>query len=291
MSNNNQTKTTKRVVKKSVAPSKSVTNVSYKPVSSIYESNDYNKFKFILGNRGLDPRNLMVIENSIKKNGYILNPIKVNKNFEVIDGQHRLYVLKKLNLPVHYFIDENAILRDVQTHNTSVKWTRKDFLKSYVDLKQPEYIKFNEFWAKYKDIGFSNCLKLATGLHDVNKRSKFVSVEKVDGEEVKVIKNFRNKAFEEGEFKFKDYERAEALAKQLNSLNSTFPIKDLSFVGAFLRCSNNPNFDFKRFYNQLKIKGVDNPNLKRNVDSWVKEMQNIYNFKKPLNKRVMLEKI
>jgi hypothetical protein len=294
MANNKQQKeTTKRVVVKKTTVSKVSDNTQtvYKPISSIYETNNYSKFKHILGNRVLDPRNLMVIENSVQRNGYILNPIKVNKDFEIIDGQHRFHVLRKLGMPVHYYVDENAVLKDVQTHNTSVKWSRKDFLRSYVELGSPEYVKFNKFYSDFKDIGFMNCLKLASGTHDVNRKKTYKSTDIVDGVEVKTVKHYRGKAFEEGSFKFKDYEKATVIAKQLNSLTNIFPIKEISFVGAYIRCVNNPNFDFKRFYEQLKIRPVENVNSRRNVDGWVKEVQTIYNYMKRPNQRVMLERI
>jgi hypothetical protein len=292
MANNQQKETTKKVVKKTTT-SKLVNTKpnNTNPISSIYETKDYSKFKHILGNRVLDPRNLMVIENSVQKNGYILNPIKVNKDFEIIDGQHRFHVLRKMGMPIHYYVDDNAVLKDVQTHNTSVKWSRKDFLRSYVELGSSEYVKFNKFYSDFKDIGFMNCLKLASGAHDINGKKIYKTTTVVDGIEVSKTKQYRGKEFEEGEFKFKDYERATAIAKQLNSLTNIFPIKEVSFVGAFIRCSNNPKFEFKRFYDQLKIRPVENPNSKRNVDGWVKELQTIYNYMKRPNQRIILERI
>ena len=67
--------------------------------SDIYITADYGKFKKLPGNR--DVKGTQKIIDSIETVGYVLSPILVNENMEVIDGQNRLDALRALKLPVH----------------------------------------------------------------------------------------------------------------------------------------------------------------------------------------------
>jgi hypothetical protein len=258
----------------------------FSKVGEIYVTHDYSKFKDLLGNRCVNPRNLLTIENSIIENGYILNPIKVNSKFEIIDGQHRFNVLKKMNMPIHFYIDENAQLKDVQTHNRMSPWKKFDYLKSFVDLGGEEYIKFDNFYKEYKDLGLNNCISIAK-LTNPSTR----------GESMKSLKNnnkirVRRADFIDGNFKFTDYDVSVNLAKKIKSLSSKIKkYNDTSFITAFIKCSENPKFDFKRFYEQLDIKPVEYPNAKKRVGDWIKEIQTIYNYNRKPSQRVMLERI
>lgn len=101
----------------------------------IYVTTNYDIFKVMKGNRAVDQSNLRKIESSIKEVGCRLVPIQVNDNMEVVDGQHRLTVLKSLGLPVYFNFDRSATLDDVQSLNvSSKKWAIKDFIKSYAEV-------------------------------------------------------------------------------------------------------------------------------------------------------------
>jgi len=66
-------------------------NEIMKNVRVQYTTN-YSKFKKIHTNRDLKPGILNKIEKSMVENGLMLDPIKVNEDWEVVDGQHRLHV-------------------------------------------------------------------------------------------------------------------------------------------------------------------------------------------------------
>ena len=117
----------------------------------ILETSDYSIFQKHSSNRNIDKSNLNKIINSIKaRNLLYLRPIIVNKNFEIIDGQHRLEAAKYLELPVFYQIQPEAVDEDIILLNDNMKrWTIDDYLNYYLSKGNIEYTKLNEFIKKY----------------------------------------------------------------------------------------------------------------------------------------------
>ncbi|WP_105264188.1 ParB N-terminal domain-containing protein, partial [Streptococcus suis] len=73
-------------------------------------------------------------------------PILVNDKLQVIDGQHRLYYLKKHRKPVRYIIDPTADFKTVISMNTSaVNWGLRDYVYSYSLEGDTEFIKLMNF--------------------------------------------------------------------------------------------------------------------------------------------------
>ena len=127
---------------------------------SIYQTKDYSKFKSLMGNRILNPRNIKKIKLAIEKKQLVC-PICVNEKYEIIDGQHRFEVCKDLNIPLHYYVAKGYGLNEVQILNDNQSnWTAKDYLDSYCERQFPEYLKMREFLSKFKGIGMSNAIMI-----------------------------------------------------------------------------------------------------------------------------------
>jgi ParB-like chromosome segregation protein Spo0J len=61
-----------------------------KVVDKIIESNDLDQFKFFDNNRNIFTPQVAKLVESMRQNGFLrTNPITVNKDKYVIDGQHR----------------------------------------------------------------------------------------------------------------------------------------------------------------------------------------------------------
>lgn len=116
-------------------------------------------------------------------------PIIVNGNFEVIDGQHRLYYLQKNGKPVKYIIDPDADFGTIISMNTSAKnWSLQDFIIAYANKGVSTFIELNNFIATHpllsvntivvagssRRIGtFSNVLKkLKDGQYDFSNKQQ-----------------------------------------------------------------------------------------------------------------------
>lgn len=111
-----------------------------KAIGKIYVTSDYEKFKKLEGNR--DVKGTKKIIASINKVGYVLSPILVNENFEVVDGQNRLEALKKLELEVPYIIQEGIGLEECRNLNIGQSnWNTKQFIESYAESGNDSYVR------------------------------------------------------------------------------------------------------------------------------------------------------
>lgn len=111
---------------------------------------NYDMFVFRDDNRSsIDKYHLKRVIESIQKNNLLqFRPIVVNKNMEVLDGQHRLLAAKSLNLEIYYQIQESFDVKDIVSMNLTKSWTNGDYLNFYVKNNYPEYIKLNDFTNK-----------------------------------------------------------------------------------------------------------------------------------------------
>ena len=124
--------------------------MSKKVAASVFMETDYTVFKHLLGNRAVTPARKTTIRNSIEKVGYVLNPIVVNKNMEVIDGQGRLAVLEELGLPVFYVVDENAGIDECVSMNIGqTNWKLIDYVEQYAAYGNINYIRFLDLYKSY----------------------------------------------------------------------------------------------------------------------------------------------
>ncbi len=113
---------------------------------------EYGKFKKMQGNRPLVERNVLNLMGSILSRNLLKNhPILVNKNFEVVDGQHRLEAAKRLNEIVYYEIVEEGDLTTVSLLNTAtLKWGNKDYIERYCADNRPAYMQMKYLIDHYK---------------------------------------------------------------------------------------------------------------------------------------------
>lgn len=114
--------------------------------SLIFKSQKYDALKTLTGNRELNKANLKKLEESIVEYGYRESqPITINKNAEIINGQHRNHICKKLNLPIFFNFEDcetNSLDVTVKMNISQKNWGILDFIKSHADLKNENYINF-----------------------------------------------------------------------------------------------------------------------------------------------------
>lgn len=106
----------------------------------IYETDNYDIFKGMEGNRPVKDGRVNKIVESINKVGYVLSPILVNEKYEVIDGQGRLAALERLKLPVHYMIQEGIGIEECRQMNIhQSNWKNYDYVCSYAVRGNEDY--------------------------------------------------------------------------------------------------------------------------------------------------------
>ncbi len=121
----------------------------------VYYSKEYSLFKMIDGNRQLNEPKIKRILKDISNGIDLLRycPILVierNGRLEIIDGQHRFYIARKIKSHVWYIIAEEINLYDIARMNSNTeKWKAKDYINCYVQLGNTDYNILEAFITQY----------------------------------------------------------------------------------------------------------------------------------------------
>lgn len=119
-----------------------VTIGSDKVAYNVHVTMNYDKFRFIDGNR--DVEYLANLRKSIKTHGWYRQPILVNERFEIIEGQHRFTVCKELGLPIEYIIQPGLVAEDCAPLNTGrTNWRTKNYAHLHA-VKSVDFMYFEE---------------------------------------------------------------------------------------------------------------------------------------------------
>lgn len=116
-------------------------------MSEIAKTTEYEIFKKMDGNRHLDRYHLKKLRSAIEQDNQLnVHPIIVNKDFYVIDGQHRLEVAKQLNCEIFYI--KSDTVTDLHVIHGNVNQKSFD-VENYIDYfaikeKKKEYIQLKE---------------------------------------------------------------------------------------------------------------------------------------------------
>lgn len=116
----------------------------------IQATTDYDRFSILTGNREIIQGHVKNIIKSISANNLLeQNPIIVNKDYSVIDGQHRLEAARQMGLPIYYVVADGDI-STVQRLNSNLRpWSISDYVESYVKIGMSDYYELKEFKKKW----------------------------------------------------------------------------------------------------------------------------------------------
>lgn len=199
-----------------------------KKINEVYESKDYNKFRFLDNNRDINKNHVNKLIQSMREKR-LISPILINESGQIIDGQHRFEAQKMLSLSIPYIIqggygEEEAQRLNINTSN----WTLINWLNFYCKKGIKDYIVYKEFKKKYK---FENeqCCQLLSGGYS---RSSFVG----------------------GVFKVRNYNKAVKFAEMIWQIKPHFKhITERMFVRAILDCFNNKKYSHYQFLKKTKL--------------------------------------
>lgn len=141
---------------------------------------NYDKFKFVSGNRPISESNVNSLVNSIQRYGYQSSkPITVNKDFEIIDGQHRFIACKKLGLPIIFEFTPDGVNSDelmIELNKTQRIWRLAEYINHYAEKDIPFYVECRRFEEEHK-LGVSNTLALCGKTHEAREIRKGINIE------------------------------------------------------------------------------------------------------------------
>lgn len=215
-------------------------------MNEILTTKNYGLFKMLNGNRPLNELHVRRLMESFKME-YLLSPVIVNKNMEIIDGQHRLEAAKRLGLPINYIKTNGYGLMEVQLLNTSNKnWGKIEYLNSYCDLGIKSYLQLKEFMNTYPIFGISAAEKIMTNtIGGVNNRGSY----RINGKEVGRVKNFEMGKFEVNDIKL-SYEYAAKIIEYAPYYSGYFRAL---FVGTLITLFKNPDFIHNEMIKKLQL--------------------------------------
>jgi ParB-like nuclease family protein len=240
-------------------------------MTNILKTDDYNIFKRITGNRSINKAQVQKLYQSISENPNLAmaTPIIVNDNMEVLDGQHRLEAMKKLKLPISYFLVSNMGLEEVQAINSATKiWNPVDYAISYSELGNENYKTYLDFKKRYH-LSHSILLVYLTGIG-------------------RQTAGNTTPAFKKGKFLVGDIDLAHKLCKQLIEIGQYYPKYDnRSFALAFQKAATSPKYDHARMLEKLKEHSVM---LKETayIEEYMRQLEKIYNHHMGVANRVRL---
>jgi len=201
----------------------------------VLKTHNYSIFKLLKGNRVIDLQHVNNIKKSMMQK-FIINPIMVNENLEIIDGQHRFTALKELGLPIHYIIEQGGKLEDVQFLNSNTKnWTALDYIDSYCNLGNENYLKIKEFLTIFPDLSVSSCIDILTD-----------------------YVNFGRKSLRDGSLVVKNYENSLIFATQIIELKNYIDFYNhTNFIRAMITVVKIKGYNHNQMAEKIKLYRAD----------------------------------
>lgn len=231
----------------------------------IQSTQDYTLFKRISGNRVVSKPHVNRLLEAIREDPETItfNPIIVNGNYEVIDGQHRLEAIKKLGLEAYFIKVDDIGLSTVQKLNSISKmWSPMDYAKSFAENGNEDYKIYIDFKVRFK---FN---------HDVLMR--YLSLDKP----------MTGSLFKKGKFTVPNVARSYELATYLQDLQQFYDrIAYRNSANGFMIVAASPNYDHKRMYRQFKVYAhlINEQPL---ANDYAREFERIYNYRQHTDTRL-----
>lgn len=238
-----------------------------KVIAKVFETEDYSQFHKLEDNRDVLEGRLkkLMASFSIKS---ILNPIIVNKNMEIVDGQGRYEARKALGLPIQYIIDPDTTIEDCKLMNRyNTSWVALDFAKSYASGGNQNYVNLLRC-CQLTQIPITTALRLAN----------------------RARQNHGAKTFEEGALTF----TTEDVEKVVKTVRAAREIKDALcyssklnavFFTAVSVMIFYPGYDHERMIANCSNCRGDFVQAAK-IDGMLKEFERIFNYRRPVGNRV-----
>lgn len=238
---------------------------------------DYGQFKRLSGNRDINEGHVRALERAVSKKDMLsANPIIVNEKLEIIDGQHRLEVAKRNELPIYYVIVSDSDIEDVRLLNTFQKqWSIAHYVSSYAKLGNKHYRKLQAF---QEETGIPLSISASLLMPDKN------------DEEIKGSLHHRTtmpNILRSGLFKVTDEESARDFAQKLDSYRP-YTVENLTRNREFIDAIHRLYFDL----------GINHEEILRNleasekllprrptVNDYLRDLEDVYNYRKSIRER------
>lgn len=235
---------------------------------NILSTKKYKIFKTIQGNRAVSDDHVRKLAASIARQNLLsANPIIVNEQMQVIDGQHRLLAAQSLGVEVSYVTVEGATIRVVQQLNAHQKqWALQDYAESYALQGNPHYQTLKKFYEN-QDLPVSIAVWLLSGGRN-------------NGGHLS--------RFKDGGFEVTTEEEAYEVVEKIKLFHEhTSPQvrRSRGFVRAMFALTHSPEIDWDRMSEKLGEYTKQIPAYE-GVRDYLRTLEDIYNYKNKVRTRL-----
>jgi len=203
-------------------------------MSKIQTTTDYSKFQFCKFNRQIDKGHVKKLVASISANNLLeFCPILVDKNMQIIDGQHRFVAAQEIGVPICYQIKQDATDEDIVLLNVSNKrWVLEDYVNYYARKGNKNYQNIINLSEKY-NLSVSIVLNIFGREFDGFKKMKSGTLQILD---MKIAENKLEQLTE----------ITELLSRYLTKTSSRF-VKNSKFLRSLVVFLSDDEIDFEEF--------------------------------------------
>lgn len=194
---------------------------------------EYSIFQDFSSNREVDPKHVNKLVNAIQRRNLLhVNPIVVDGQMRVIDGQHRLAAAKILGVPI-YYIQDTINRKDISMLNSNQKnWNTMDYINYYTIEKSSSFIQLSSLIKHYPEVPISALLVLSNseGRRDL-------------------------KELKEGRLDVLNIDHCRKVCDELKELHKKFQsdfVFDSRFPLALSKAFGTEGFEMERLYRQIE---------------------------------------
>ena len=234
----------------------------------IYFTREYNQFKILKGNRTLNEKKISKIIKEINGGFNMLPfcPIVVDEQMNIIDGQHRFEVSKRIESNVFYVVASSTSLYQIAKLNTNTeRWKASDFINCYSELGIEDYKTLAAFLKKYEMPKTASINLLEKGTP--NQADNANCIER----------------FESGNFRVNYLEKAEELAKLIYRFKGFKGFLTTDFINTIYALSKNGKCDMEELIRQFQ-NYRDPLEHAQGVKQVKVALEQIYNYKKSIRR-------
>ena len=229
-------------------------------MNEIQKTSDYNLFTSFTSNREIDSKHVnRLVRAILSRNLLHINPILVDTQMRIIDGQHRPEAAKILKVPVYYIVCDTLKREDISRLNSNQKnWNTLDFINFYTIEGKIEFLKLSKFINHYPQLSVSAIICIISENHSRN-----------------------TKSIREGILELDEIEEGHRIAQACIVLHDKYAsdfVYDSRFPVAFARALKHENFDLETFIKRIDINPRAFVRCVTIKDS-MKMIEEIYNYR------------
>ncbi len=235
----------------------------------VRKTRDYDRFGFMGPNRDVNRGHIEKLKEAIEMSPKLteVQPILVNEQMQIIDGQHRFMALEELKRPINYVVVPGLTINDARQMNVLHKgWRTDDYARSYALSGDKSYQ--NYLWLK-DNFNLSHSVILIA-IYGKDFGGMYAD-------------------FRKGLLHVDDFTQTKKRLDMLLELAEVSPLAMTKPFGeAFMRIVELEGFDFEKFKKKLAIAGPSRLASYSIAKDYLIAFEDIYNYQISEKKRVRL---